>query len=472
MRGVARVRGRDTQRVRRWDVVVLGASLPGLVAAVRLGRSGARVLVLEEKAAAEAPPLLREPFALAGAESTGVLGSCLQSLGLPLIDRRRFAPTDVAVQVVLPDARIDFGRAALTAAELTAWGLAKPDEAKVLVRALERAALAEQAVLWEDDEASPRKRRRDARERTAKPGLGRGWPREASEAGASLQVVLGALTRALSNLGASAPSPEARAHLIGSLLQGGAVLGGGDPCLLSMIRRRAQSLFAEFRTLERPVEWVSVANQPGLSLRDPDEILAGRVLVLNAPLAGLRRITAGEAPEFLAGPEPALRRTLRHWRGPAEVLPEGMEARLVCVPATRGDGSPEQAPVVTLRRQPGPRAGDVDLVAQTVAPVDAPPGEVEGWIDRVLERLVPFADGRLVAQRTPAPLWDTDALLVDPPRGSGGGGNAGWPALRSTRLSGRLPIHHLDRSWVGGLGFEGDLWLGLRAADAIAADLP
>jgi hypothetical protein len=66
----------------------------------------------------------------------------------------------------------------------------------------------------------------------------------------------------------------------------------------------------------------------------------------------------------------------------------------------------------------------------------------------------------------PRLLWDDDGLLCDP------AGASGWPAPFSTRLSGRLPIHSLDRTRVAGLGFEGDLLLGFRAADAIAAELP
>jgi hypothetical protein len=39
------------------------------------------------------------------------------------------------------------------------------------------------------------------------------------------------------------------------------------------------------------------------------------------------------------------------------------------------------------------------------------------------------------------------------------------------RLPTRQPIYHLGRAAVGGLGYEGELMLGWRAGDAIAADL-
>jgi hypothetical protein len=65
----------------------------------------------------------------------------------------------------------------------------------------------------------------------------------------------------------------------------------------------------------------------------------------------------------------------------------------------------------------------------------------------------------------PAPRWDHDALLADPPAG------VGWPAEIELRLPTKQPIYQLDRAAVGGLGFEGDTLLGWRGGDAIAAEL-
>ncbi|MFQ5418282.1 MAG: hypothetical protein ACE5FL_14750, partial [Myxococcota bacterium] len=62
MRDLPSVGVEDRFRTRRWDAVVLGGALPGLIAAIRLGMNGARVLILEETAAVDAFPGLREPF--------------------------------------------------------------------------------------------------------------------------------------------------------------------------------------------------------------------------------------------------------------------------------------------------------------------------------------------------------------------------------------------------------------------------
>ena len=104
-------------------------------------------------------------------------------------------------------------------------------------------------------------------------------------------------------------------------------------------------------------------------------------------------------------------------------------------------------------------------VAAAIGPADAPRDQMEAWIERVVRRLLPFSEEGLVALPRQEPVWDSDALLCDPSDG-------GWPRDPSWRLSARPPIHKLDRATVGGLGFEGDLLLGMRAGDAIAEELP
>ena len=61
MRALPPIGARETFRVRRWDAVILGGALPGLVAAIRLGMRGNRVLILEEEAAAAAFPGCANP---------------------------------------------------------------------------------------------------------------------------------------------------------------------------------------------------------------------------------------------------------------------------------------------------------------------------------------------------------------------------------------------------------------------------
>jgi len=134
-------------RVRRWDAVVLGSALPGLIAAIRLGMRGHRVLILEEDAAALEFPGLRDPFMMAGSGSDGVLGSCLKALEIPLIDRRRIRAAFPAYQVALPRARVDVGDADRTVEELGAWNLSPEETARDLVASLQEGSDAQQRRL-------------------------------------------------------------------------------------------------------------------------------------------------------------------------------------------------------------------------------------------------------------------------------------------------------------------------------------
>ncbi len=83
-----------------------------------------------------------------------------------------------------------------------------------------------------------------------------------------------------------------------------------------------------------------------------------------------------------------------------------------------------------------------------------------------LRDLMPFCRDSLVAIDVEMPRWDgDDGWLEDPLPGMG------WPSEIDLRLSSRPNIYHLDRAAVAALGFEGDLLLGWRGGDAIAAEL-
>ena len=82
MRGLPATSGRNALRTRRWDALILGGALPGLITAIQLGRRGARVLVIEEESSLRSHPALHEPFLMTGSSSRGVLGSCLRELGV------------------------------------------------------------------------------------------------------------------------------------------------------------------------------------------------------------------------------------------------------------------------------------------------------------------------------------------------------------------------------------------------------
>lgn len=459
MRGLPAISSAEAYRVRRWDVLMLGAALPGLVAAARLGQRGLRVLVLEEDVPGDRD-FGREPFLLVDADPQGLLSECLRALGIPLIDQRRFVSEEVALQVCEAECRVDLGRGTHTAEEWSSWGLADGTEARACIEALEQAAELERTALIET-QLSLRATRR-AREALApgrKPALERGWPAALGRAPAALRSVIEAPLRALSNLGAAAPSGEARARLVGGLLRGG-VSVGGDGQLRGLLRRRVESLYGEFRPVDGPLRLLSVAQQPGLSVGGSKEIWTGRALVLNAPPAAIAAASDGPVPELLDAPPIRWRRHTLHFRGPAEQLSPSMAERVVW-------RDPDDGECVALRVCRGRRRSDpVDLLASVVVPVDDPAAAEQGdaRIQRALRDLLPFSEGALERRPFATGCWDSDALLADPQRGA-------WPDEPELRLSSRPAVYGLDRACVGGLGGEGELWLGWRAGDAIAEDL-
>jgi hypothetical protein len=471
------VRAAEHPRTRRWDAVVLGGALPGLVTAVVLGQRGARVLVLEEEAAARGFAGLREPFLMPGAERESVLGACLRALGIPLIDQRRVQLDPVALQVVLPGARLDVGDPGLSASEWVAWGLAKPQLARSLAGGLASAAEAERRALLAAPFVRSARRLglgalRGLPRRTLGPAAPdpipagrRGLPEELDALPPRLAAALEAQRRAVARLGAAEPSPEARARSLGAPLEGAASIRG-TPWLREILRQRVLSLYGEFRSLAGPLSLVAAAGQPGVAQPGSEEVWAGRVLVVNAPLAALAR--AIEQPE-LAGlsrePVESHRRLALHFRIARKAIPEAMAPRVLRVadPEAPLEGTNQ----VALRLFLGPGEAEAgDLVASAVVPVEAADAAaVEQRIEAVVAELMPFAAPALERVRKAEPRWDTDDPLPDPPPG------VGWPAEAEVRTAARQPVYCLDRSAVASLGVEGDLLLGWRAGEAIVADL-
>ncbi len=489
----------EAPRARRWDALILGSGIPALVAAARIGAAGQRVLVVEEEARAKLPPALREPFFLAGLRDEGVLDACLRSLTVPLIDRRRIARERLAYQIAADPYRLDIGQPIVTADELVTWGLAKPDDAQMLVRRLIEASEIERQLLLE----APFVRigRRVAGGGRGASGIGnhkRGLPGDVAAAAGPLGRVLDAQLRALSNLGGNAPAPEAQARLLGLGLAGGAGFPGEPPWLVDLLRKRVTALYGDFRTLASGFELVSVSGQPGLRLLQTGEIWLGRCLILAAPPSALQdTLREGHddashrpLPDFL---DRGVRRGYRAaflYRIPTRFLPEGMSARVILPGGATEDetasGVPKRPePTVAVTAFPSQtHPGRVDLVARAVLPpswvsdssedlravphsaLARPLAELRRSIARRLQALMPFSEDQLLQVEVESPRWDSDdGWLEDPPPSSG------WPTEIELRLSTRLPIYHLDRASVAGLGLEGDLLLGWRGGDAIASVL-
>lgn len=463
LRSVAR---EERLGARRWDVIILGSGIHAVVCAARLGMAGHRVLVVEEQRARDVFPGLREPFFLGGARDKGLLDTGLRELTLPLIERRRVETESLSLQIVGPELRLDIADPGITAQELVAWGLAKPEVAQAIVRALVESSEAERRAML----AAPAVRigRRLARTRPGTQGSHvRGLPAEVARPPEALLPILSAQIRALSNLADTLPSPEARGRLLGSLLAGGAGFGADPPWLSGLLRHRAESVHVEFRTTSDLFEIVDNEGEPGVRV-EGQPLWLGRCLVLAAPDTALIR-TIEPPAGFLDDSRSARRRLAIHLRCKTVALPEGMGRRVVITP---DPDHPDDLEEVTVSLYASADSDtQVEIVAKALVPGD-PVGlsnddlaRFEDQIEARLRTLMPFANKKLSRRRIDRPRWDDDDWLEDPPPGQG------WPAEVELRVNSRPPVYRLDRAGTAGLGLEGDILLGWRGGDAIAAEL-
>jgi hypothetical protein len=461
-------------RARRWDVLVLGGALPGLAAAVRLAMGGLRVLIAEEEEAARTPALLREPFFLP-APGDPVLEALLRALGVPLIERHAIATDEVAFQVLQGGARLEIGTAGLTAEELVAWGLAKPDDARALVEGLASAARAEAEALLEADFVKAGGALRGIA-RGVRPSANgsRGLPAAVGAADGEVRSLLELIENALTRGAPGRVSPEARARLLGSPLGGAARFERPDQGLRELLRRRLEALHVEFRTLGCPFRMVELGDQPGIARIGPDDVWCGRGLVLNAPLQALASALQHwdvDVPRMLRAEGRPSHRQMVHARILREALPEPL-ARCAIIAARDG------GPPLRLIVHPSPRGSRfAELVVESAMPASAGGGpwpdkaEREATAERIVRELqhwLPFSEGRMkVAPLPPSPLWDDERVAIE----SDGADATGWPAPLELRAAGRRPVYQLPRDGAACLGTEGELLLGWRAGDAIREEL-
>ena len=196
-------------------------------------------------------------------------------------------------------------------------------------------------------------------------------------------------------------------------------------------------------------------------MKKSGEIWLGRALVVAAaPAALAHALESGQLPAFLK-PGKTLRRLAVHLRIQPGCIPEGMCSRVILL------GEPPGEPLITLGRIPSAALGrgPVDFVARVVVGPDADLEREAVAIAIRVRELLPFSEGGVELLPLQLPSWDDDDWLEDPSDGSG------WPMEAELRVSSRPAVYRLDRARVAGLGTEGDLLLGWRAGDAVAAEL-
>ncbi len=420
----------------RSDVLVLGSTLGGLVAANYLARAGLRAVLLEEEGQAMRPALLREPFMLSGLASEGPVMRVLRELALPLIEQREIRRSDVALQVILPEARIDVarGRAAL-ARELEAHGLGDAKAVGGWLEAVDAQATRSQAELWEDP-VRPRGRgiarllpESDAAHTPSQVGL----PPAPDGLDAFVQAQLAALSGVES--ASRLPAPALLLHMT---REGAFSMPHAKIPFMELFRRRLATLHGEIR----PLGSFSLAlDRTDVGLELPRGRLFGRALVIAVPREPLRRflMNFGPAPVWLKRSRQPHAMSHRIFRAERRALPPGMAERVI-----RADGSSPRE-LHWFARQPDAEDKKIEWL------VFFGPG-ARGLPDHhPLGSLAPFsAPGIMPVDPGPTPSWDLDAS----------GLRFQDPVIPAT-VRQRPLVVTVGPELAPGLGFEGEL-LGAR----------
>lgn len=430
----------------RSDVLVIGSSLGGLVAATYLARAGLRTVLIEEDTLAKRPPLLREPFALSGLEIDGPAHRVFRELALPLIEQRRVAQRSVSLQVLLPRARLDIhaGRRDL-ARELEAFRVCDPAAAQTFFEAVDAKGDELRARLVEGDAGESnaplvqRLKSLGARASGAEASLG--------PLPEGLGPVVSAMLAALSRLTPESPPGRDAALLLRGTREGGFFMPDAGSPFLDLFRRRFLTLHGEIKAAG---EFALVSEHGELGIELPRGQLFARGVVLAAPIELVRRVStaAGTTPRWLAPRTPPVDVPLRLFRAEKDSLPVGLAARAVVAP-----GDPDALHWLARYADPVQEGVEWLLVAG--------PGATRLPLDQPLGELNPFPDDGLVpVDLGPAPRWDRDTA-----------DHRFLAARTESALRTKPPVYAVGAELAPGLGFEGELLLARQAALRLAERL-
>lgn len=429
----------------RSDVLVLGSSLGGLVAAAYLARAGLRVALFEESCLAQRTPLLREPFLLSGLGTDGPTARVLRELTLPLLEQREIAAREVAYQVLLPESRIDVraSRRAL-AHELALHRLVEASAAEAWIERMDALAQRVRDEQWNGPSTATRSLAQrllvERAPRDVEP------PPALPETPAALVPFVRAQIAALSAL---APDVQtaARPTLVRAVRDGGFEMPHGGRSFLDLFRRRLLTLHGEIHEIDH-FTLVSTRQEIGIELRRGRVL--GRALVLAAPRELVRSVAekGGTLPRWLAPSPPPQLTPARLFRAHRDALPTGLARRAIVWP-----GDSERAYTLALHRDP--------QIATVEWMVAAGPGARAISDENPLADLCPFlAEGITPADPGPAPAWDADAAEL----------RFHAPQLPPW-LDRSPPVVSVGPDVVPDSGFEGELLAARRAALDLASRL-
>lgn len=442
---------------RRWDVVVLGSARPGLFAAARFTTLGLRVLVLEEKTPATDDALIQEPFFF-GSPNGSPLDKALTACGIGRLERRGLENTELTYQVITKKARIDVGKPMRCASDWVAYGISEREESEELVRELDIAGRAEAEALTTQNIVRAARRGTPSR---FKPSTGiRGLPSTVRNVGVELERFFQAQLEIFATDPATL-APEIKSRILGRALSTGGYFNIPGVSLIEMVRKRISKVLGEFREAKGPFELVSAAGHPGILLKERDEALLGRVLLINTPAGHLGRCLKAwdlPVPKVLAEkPLAYFRYHTLNFHVPKERIPEAMHPRAIL-------DSRRLPRAVAISVFPSKENDKyVDLTAQLLTRMDADVQNISIVVEEEIQRFFSFSGKKLesVGHKTQN-VWDRP-FDIETERNQ-----QNWPNPIQIRVQRRQPIYALPTHGLDGLGAEGEAVLGWRTAEAIA----
>lgn len=375
----------------RFDALILGSTLGAVVAGAYLARAGLRVALFEESVHQQRPPLLREPFLLTGLEPGGPLDRVLVELGVGFHERHWIQKEPIALQLLLEEARLDFGEGkASLARDLELHELCGFEEALQWLHGLEQRGASQRSALAKGGPI-----RREAGWARIRPGLS-GTSHESPPPPPGILDGINALRTALCPVepGSLAQAPAVFEPVLGS---GGFRMDHAGHPFSDLLRQRFLAFHGEIRTVER---FALFSEQGEVGIDTGRQLLFAPILVVGTPRTLLQRFLEehDRAPRWLAGTPDPLDVPVELIRSARGALSSGMSSRVV---------EADRPALRWISRSADPNDPSIEWL------VLYGPGAEKTPSHEPLGRLAPFAGDRTISIETgPEPRWDRDGVSL------------------------------------------------------------